>query len=1205
MSGRFTLTPMKAPRDLRLQHASLLLSLALVGSICTVRAQQAPAPTPTPAPTSGAPAPDAAPPAANTPGTASTEAVLKLTPFEVSATAEQGYYTANTLAGTRLNNNIADLPSSITVVNKQQLEDTNSVNINDVFRYEANTEGAHTYTPFTLVRANLSDNLGGGGGTTGNFTSALDTGNRVRGLATADQEEDNFFSLYRIPFDGYNTDAVEIERGPNSIIFGTGSPAGIVNQDRTKASLDRLSGDTSFQVSSWGGDRETFELNIPVIKDHLAIYVAQVYDSEGFKQKPSSDITRREYGAFTLYPFKNHKTKFSGSYEYYNNFANDPNGITPIDNVTPWLASGRPVWNPITDTVTYLSSGKSVGPYAISSTYPNYTNILQSMLTSTTSPYFVPSLTIEPATHNVMFIDQGNLENFFRGSQTGFSIPGWVPTKFTPSQALVNEQRMTLSTNLPNPTGYATWYLPGVVSKDIYDWSTINTDSLDNTSTRATTYNLSFQQELLPNLHFELSWFRQELQQLQDAPLSQASATTLAVDTNQFLPNGQANPHLGQPFEDVYQSDVYSQPEINNNWRAMLDYEPDFRDKVPHWLSWIGHHRFLGVFSQHDDVQTALRFRPAIDGGDPNYLPTPAALTNAAGYSYPASNAAIEQWFYLGGPTAGPSGYGSSSPGYYNRPGYGGATNAPISTYNYTTGTWNTTNLHMDSLLFATGGLSENLSDSKTFFWQSFLWNDRIVGSVGLNDDEVKNRNTIFPTTLPTAAEYTNGFPNPSLWYNEGPWSYIGGNTSTLGLVAHLFKDWSLIDKAAQNGNLAAGFLRTLSFTFNKSDNFNPPAAYYTDYFGNALGKPQGKEKDYGLEIATPDNKFFLRATWFNTTNENAIVNLTSNARANYIDQTELKNWATEVVEVRNGENPSDPTFNNTSIHPITVAEQAQIAQLTGLPYTYGTNVGANGEYVNPNESENGAAKGIEIEATYNPLPNWTMKVTWGKQQTTVTGAAAQAQAWVTFRLPTWQKYTAPELTQTYTLSSGKPLYLGNFWQAYGFDGNIPGPGDINGNTSVQAYYNVNIASQLAVDEANNGALAPNQREYSWNYLTNYTFDRGILRHLSVGGALTYDGQATAGYFGNSANLNSAGQIAAPNINEPIYTPAKVHIDAWTAYSFRTPWTKGVMCKLQFNVQDLTSNGYLLPVSYNFNGTPAAERIVPPRSYSLTAKFSF
>src|SRR5208283_3079314 len=102
-------------------------------------------------------------------------------------------FAANTLAGTRLNNNIADLPSSITVVTKQQLEDTSSQNINDVFRYEANTQGASTYTPTagtSATRSNVSDSLQGSGGTqsfagTVGYNSAIDTGNRVRGLAAA------------------------------------------------------------------------------------------------------------------------------------------------------------------------------------------------------------------------------------------------------------------------------------------------------------------------------------------------------------------------------------------------------------------------------------------------------------------------------------------------------------------------------------------------------------------------------------------------------------------------------------------------------------------------------------------------------------------------------------------------------------------------------------------------------------------------------------------------------------------------------------------------------------------------------------------------------------------------------------------------------------------------------------------------------------
>jgi hypothetical protein len=1222
------------------QPASLLFSVVFAGSL---GAQTTPADNTAPAPS----APPAAAVSADQSTTANSQ-VQVMTPFEVNSTKDQGYFAANTLAGTRLNNNIADLPSSVTVVTKQQLEDTSSQNINDVFRYEANTQGSSTFTPTTGTSASRADVVDGGAGSAGTqsfagtsgYNSALDTGNRVRGLAAADLEVNNFFSLYRIPFDSYDLDSLEIERGPNSIIFGTGSPAGIVNSDTTQAKTDRLFGDASILTGSWGKYRETFDINIPVVKDTLGLYVAQLYDSEGFKQKPSADDTRRQYAAFTYYPFKNHKTKFSGMIEGFNEYSNDPNVITPYDFVTPWVISGRPVYNPVTDMVTYLATGKTVGPYAQTSTFPNYAGILQVNLTTTTSPYFVPGLAYNSSGHIVEEIYQGNVENVFKQEQNGFNgltatglndvptqwsgLPSTATTNIgTPAQALIFEERGTLSSGAASGTaasidvpGFSSPYLangfplytvfqnPTVNSKSVYDWSNINTASMDNTYTNATTYNLSFEQIILPNLTFQLSFFRQELHQMIDSPSDQAGAAILYVDTNTNLLNGAPDPHEGQPFEQIYQADVYSFPEINTNWRAMLDYEPDLRGHVPSWLEWLGHHRFLGLFAQHDDVQTGLRFRPSIDGGDPNYLPTSTQLAAVSGYGV-TGNSAIEQQFFLAPDGAPPTGAGTTSPGYLNRPNLGGPTNVGIQTYNYTTGQWYTANVHVDSVLFATGGLQENLQDSKTFFWQSFFFDDRVVGSVGMNEDEVKNRNTIFPATNPNALEYPNGYgPNPTYWYNEGPWSDIGGNTSTTGVVVHPFKNWASIDGAASNGNIAAALLRTLSFTYNKSDNFNPPPAYYTDYFGNPLGKPEGQEKDYGLEIATPDNKFFLRYTHFKTESENVITSFTSTGRAIYAD-TEMMHWAQAVVAVRNGENPTLANFNNTSVFPITTAEQGQIAALTGLPYTFGGNVGGNGEYVNVNANESGIAKGDEIEATYNPLPNWTMKLTWAKQLTTISGAAFVGQAWTNYRLPTWSAAAAPDLPTVYTLSSGKPMYLGSYWNGYGFDGTVTGPGDPNGWTTSQNYYNIVEAAQISADQGVNGADAPNQREYSWAYLTSYTVDRGPLKNVSLGGALRYEGRAIGGYYGNTAAENPLGQIVSPNTNLPIYIPDKYHVDLFLGYQFKMPWDDKIKVKLQFNVADLTSNGYLLPVSFNYDGTYAAYRIIQPRSYSLQAKFEF
>lgn len=1141
-----------------------------------------------------------------------TESPIQLSPFEVNAAQDHGYFSPTTLAGTRLNNNIADLPSSISIVTKQLMLDTNSQNINDVFRYEANTEGASTYTPITLVRGNVADVLG---------NAPLVSGNRVRGLNSADLEVDNFFSLNRIPFDSYNTQSIEIDRGPNSILFGTGSPAGIVNQTRARAVIDKWSGDASIQVGNWGSYRDTVSLNIPLISDKLAVYVAQSYNSRGFEQEPSYDDTRREYAAFTFVPFKNHKTKLSGSFEYYNNSANDPNFVTPVDFVTPWLASGRPIYNALDSTVTYLSSGATVGPYAALTSSPNYVGIRQSDLTTASSPYFVPSMTYAGA-HMIQFIDSdNNLTGHFKAQQNGFTVNA-IPADATADQLLISARRTTWSAPLPIPAGYQIWQAPSVVSKSIYDWNTINMNAMARSQTSAKSYYLDLQQEILPHLNLDLGWFRQELKQFTDQPVSQANATTLYVDTNAYRLDGQPNPHVGQPFVDTYASDVFESPETNNNLRASLAYELDLTDKVPSWLTWLGHHRFVGVVAQHRDVQNNLRYRESIIGGDPNYLPTAATLTAPNGYGYPLHNTAIEQWFYLGG-TGPANGYGYAAPGTLARPSIDHPTQLPITSYNYATNTWDTSDITVQSILYPSGGLQENLQNTKTFFWQSFFFNDRIVGTLGVNQDQIKNRQNVFPTgSNAQALEYPdNVTPDTQYWRNYSPWSYSSGRTTTTGVVLHPFKNWKALDTAADSGNLLAGFARTLSLTFNNSGNFNPLPAAYTDFFGNPLGTPGGSERDYGLEIATPDNKLFLRVTKFKTTNSNQIVSNTSNARALYIDANELKAWATAVVEVRSAQagllnGAGDPypmpsgskdstNFNNTNVYPITSEMQDQIAALTGLPYNFGGNVGEDGQFINPFETENGIARGTEVDLVYNPLPHWRMKVAWGEQKTILSDIASQAAAWVDHRLPVWQTYTAPDIPGVITKTGGTQMSLSNFWTGYGYDGNIY-QGNSNGWNTTQDYYNIVVAGQLASDRALNNTQATNQRQYTWSFVSSYDFDHGPAKGFTVGGAVRYLGEAVAGYYGDTQNLSPSGLIFQPDINRPIYSPSEYHIDAWLGYQFKLPWADGrIHGRIQFNISDLNVHEHLQAVTYNYDGSAAAQRIVQGRTYSLTTRLSF
>ena len=496
----------------------------------------------------------------------SESAPIKLSPFEVTADQAKGYFTPNTVSGTRLNNNIGDIPSSVTVIDKQQLEDTNSQNINDIMLYEANTEGSHTFTPvtgFTESGGHMEDALTGAndGATSSGIGGAQTLSSRVRGLGAPDNEVDNFFGIYRIPFDSYNVQSIEIDRGPNSLMFGSGSAAGIVNATSSQAVINQFSGDVSLQGGSFGEFRQTADLNVPLIKDKVALFLAQEFTSVGFQRQPSADLTRRQYATITIDPFKSHKTKFTASAEFWNNFANDENQLTPYDNVTPWLAAGKPMYNPITDLITYLGTGKVMGPYVGSTTAPNYVvgePTGTGALTSLTSPLFAPGIAYT-SNHIAEFYANGQFLYSFQPAQTlgnnGVN-GGQIPTGYVYNAAsyLVHQSQMTNSATLPipgvgyyaAPGGYASYEQPGINDPNLYDSQNgPNTLANDFNTSKARTYHFDFQQEILPNLNLDIGFFRQEFSDMEDQMMNQHNPTGFTIDTNSFLLNGAPNAYAG------------------------------------------------------------------------------------------------------------------------------------------------------------------------------------------------------------------------------------------------------------------------------------------------------------------------------------------------------------------------------------------------------------------------------------------------------------------------------------------------------------------------------------------------------------------------------------------------------------------------------------------------------------------------------------
>lgn len=262
------------------------------------------------------------------------EDVLVLSPFEVSAEADSGYTSATTLAGNRLNTELRDIGNAVTVINSQFLKDIGATSNETLLQYTVGTEVG-----------NMQGNFAGTGDSAFLDESRRfvqpNQNTRVRGLAEADNTRDYFLS--DIPWDGFNVDRVDLQRGPNSILFGMGSPAGIINVGLKQASY-RNANEVAFQVDQWGSTRLTADFNRVLLKDELAVRVMAMHEKEQFQQEPAFEDDDRIMGAVRWEPKFLRKgsarTIFKASFEDGNIESNRPRTLPPLDLITPWFYTG-------------------------------------------------------------------------------------------------------------------------------------------------------------------------------------------------------------------------------------------------------------------------------------------------------------------------------------------------------------------------------------------------------------------------------------------------------------------------------------------------------------------------------------------------------------------------------------------------------------------------------------------------------------------------------------------------------------------------------------------------------------------------------------------------------------------------------------------------------------------------------------------------
>lgn len=219
--------------------------------------------------------------------------------------ASEGYVASNSVTATKTDTPLLDIPQSISVVTREQLEDQSHHSLADVLRYVPGTtvgQGEGNRDQITLRGQN----------TTADFflDGVRDDVQYYRGL--------------------YNIERVEILKGPYALIFGRGGGGGIINRVQKSPRTEVFyAGQAS--INSFGAYDISADLNAP-LNDAIAVRLNAVYE----EQKSHRDfVDGRRYAWNPYIAFKlGEEWKLGLSYEYVDDDRVTDRGVPSIATTT-------------------------------------------------------------------------------------------------------------------------------------------------------------------------------------------------------------------------------------------------------------------------------------------------------------------------------------------------------------------------------------------------------------------------------------------------------------------------------------------------------------------------------------------------------------------------------------------------------------------------------------------------------------------------------------------------------------------------------------------------------------------------------------------------------------------------------------------------------------------------------------------------------
>ncbi len=461
----------------------------------------------------------AAPPGSVTPA----EPVLALSPFEVSATQDTGYVGQDTLSGSRLRTNLRDVAAAISPMTSDFLRDIAATSIEDAIEYgvgtKMDTDDARSAGP---VADGYNDTV---------------RSIRVRGLPGGGRS----INFFRAPgeVDLYMTDRLEVSRGPNSILYGFGSPAGNINISSKQAMTNRTAFSVSNRTDSWGGQRWTADANVVVRKDLLALRAVLLRGREESWRATGHNDQDRIFLAGKLQ--LNRATTLKVEFERGNIKRFVPRPFFANDLKSTWDENGQPIFN-------NFAANHAPG-------------------TPGTGAIGTPGTPIrDTGATNILGVQERSSGDWVVVSDRFPFAQNYRQMTFSeaPSGALLAND-FEMGRRNPKATMEANWV---------------------RGSSRISNASVFLQRELTRDLNLELGLNRQTMES-DTYNLQTWNQYGIAADTNRYLPNGQLKPTANLYYFDVAPNHRPSSTQASQG-RLTASYEKKVRELATMRLAGLG-----------------------------------------------------------------------------------------------------------------------------------------------------------------------------------------------------------------------------------------------------------------------------------------------------------------------------------------------------------------------------------------------------------------------------------------------------------------------------------------------------------------------------------------------------------------------------------------------------------------------------------------